>query len=1720
MMAGFVSIMLINFVTRNSLLISLNSKLFWDLANCTGLNLFFVVGEVIEGEQKFTIYKIPGGKRIKLIDKEAVLAFDSYYPDWDKKFYTVPSCLKERDSFFGLDRGYEGEIKVADAFKQSQINGILIANFSDKDKNNILQSKSKAKFECDFILLTKEYGMLIVELCHSAVGRIQTSIKEKFEQLKKNRNHIMSLCMELFGHDFSKDLEKLYNGVIAIPNGTTEDFNKFKEAKTWSDFINSKPNYTVTFLGKENILLPSSISKCLMKNPKVCPTDPLVSTLPQFYATITLVKTSFQTFHLENALSNAEKKEIQKVIRGTDVTECQIKDAVSKAEKREVQNVTGGVHVSKCQIILSPEQQAILNELHTHLTIFGEAATGKTELLKAALLIILKCYSPIIKQDSFQSKQVEFAKGIKLILFFILGNKPYLNKSMDSFISHIQRTLKLSPDSGPRVELRMVLKDSIQEIETEVKTFLYNQTSLKSTFVFIDESYTNGIVEQMYAKAALCKGCWIAGVLAGQNPLSFALVTSRQNWKFKRHILRRSFRGTENITKASSNLRLFSPNDRPVFLANQFSYIKSYNDIKFHNVLDIDQSSKSESAFIGVIREKDVNHKYSNYVDEEISLENLNAGGYLPYQIRCGGYEWTSVTIILALTSCSKFFKKKDIIVQLFCLFISRAISNCTIICGRELQERLKKVLVPGKVMSLIQSGNCSELKAIPFEDIIHSFDPTGTSWIPLSVATATRQIEVVKYLLAKLNFDQRFLFSLFLSLTREFFQEKAVDDLLLTLCKKMKQEDQKQVLCILCTASCQTENHFQIFRFLKDSVSSMMNYDSLNKTLTSTIVGDHYGCLRMLLEESGNLSTRFDVNYWTKEGECTPLHLAVRFVVSVLPGSCLEILLNKGADVNMRDEEGHTPLMVASRDGQAACLPLLLCSVPEWKISHLNEKNNEGSTALMLATLHREIKCIYVLLVNGADVEIEDDRGENALMIAAQVGYIDGLQILLNAGAKINSKSHVRGHTALMQAAQWEETECLRILLKSGADIDLKSNKLVTALMYAAMYGNVECVKVLVSHGADVNARSISHSNALMHAAAAGHSNCIQPLLSGGSEINGKDSDGLTALMEAARRGRTECLRILLANGADVNLKSNSSLTALVYAAICRNTGCAELLINQGNALNHAAAAGLINFIMLLLRGTGSKINAKDTNGITALMKAAHLGQTEYLQILLTNGANVNLKSNSSLTALMYAAMGGNAGCVEILLNKGADINMKDEEGHTPLMVALKDERATCLPLLLSSVPEWTIRYLNEQNSEGVTALMLATLHREIKCIYVLLINGADVEIKDDRGETVLMIAAQEGYTDGLQILLNAGAEVNNVSNKNGHTALMQAAQCGETGCLRILLRSGADINLRCNLSLTALMYAAMEGNAGCVELLLNQGADVNARSISDINVLMFAAEAGHSNCIHLLLSRGSEINAKDECGRTALIEAAHHGQTDCLRILLTNGANVNLKSNSSLTALMYAAMEGNAGCVELLLNQGADVNARSISYSNALMLAAKAGHSNCIHLLLSHGSEINAKDDCGETALMEAAHRGQTDCLRILLTNGANVNLKSNSSLTALMYAAMEGNAGCVELLLNQGADVNARSISYSNALMLAAKVGHSNCIHLLLSHGSEINAKDDCGKTALMEAAYRGQTECLRILLTNGANVSLKSNLSLTALMYAALGENYKCFELLST
>ncbi len=228
-----------------------------------------------------------------------------------------------------------------------------------------------------------------------------------------------------------------------------------------------------------------------------------------------------------------------------------------------------------------------------------------------------------------------------------------------------------------------------------------------------------------------------------------------------------------------------------------------------------------------------------------------------------------------------------------------------------------------------------------------------------------------------------------------------------------------------------------------------------------------------------------------------------------------IEILLAKGADINKRNQQGFTPLLMAARQRDSDMLAFLID-----KGADVNATDNDGWTAVAHAAFRNHVPSIEVLHARGADIE-KGPPGFTPLAIAITEGKFYAVKALVDAGAQVNATSGDDHLTPLMLIAAQKQVdqraasvhqglssvELARLLIAKGAKVNAVSAKGVTALMVAATHDNPPLMGVLIQSGADLDAKTPQGKTALDIAKANQNAGAVQQI---------------EVLSRAARRGKT----------------------------------------------------------------------------------------------------------------------------------------------------------------------------------------------------------------------------------------------------------------------------------------------------------------------------------------------------------------------------------------------------------------------------------------------------------------------------------------------------------------------------------------------------------------------------------------------------------------------
>ena len=178
-------------------------------------------------------------------------------------------------------------------------------------------------------------------------------------------------------------------------------------------------------------------------------------------------------------------------------------------------------------------------------------------------------------------------------------------------------------------------------------------------------------------------------------------------------------------------------------------------------------------------------------------------------------------------------------------------------------------------------------------------------------------------------------------------------------------------------------------------------------------------------------------------------------------------LMLDKGLDVDGLLID-RTALFYTSQNGHAETVELLLN-----RGANPNLKDERGVSPLRLAAEYGHLEVVNILLAAGADPNIKTkDYGNLALHAACSNGHIDIISILLEQGDHLNLKNRI-GMTPLIMAARHGHDDLVKMLIEQGAIIDIKEKSGLTALHFACVHGNGEMLPALLAAGADPNLKT-----------------------------------------------------------------------------------------------------------------------------------------------------------------------------------------------------------------------------------------------------------------------------------------------------------------------------------------------------------------------------------------------------------------------------------------------------------------------------------------------------------------------------------------------------------------------------------------------------------------------------------------------------------------------
>ena len=556
------------------------------------------------------------------------------------------------------------------------------------------------------------------------------------------------------------------------------------------------------------------------------------------------------------------------------------------------------------------------------------------------------------------------------------------------------------------------------------------------------------------------------------------------------------------------------------------------------------------------------------------------------------------------------------------------------------------------------------------------------------------------------------------------------------------------------------------------------------------------------------------DVDMNKLDGDsATALHYLCEAELTALVASSIQLLLDQGIDVLVRNKKGLLAVEVLlsrpeSRSGkqswnlsdcESQIFGSLLRHVPDEQFNTLNG----GSTQpLVLALQLKANTLIEELAQRTIDVDRSFADGViNISPLEASCTYSCEFKIFetLASRSKDLSKRNAAGNTLLHLACSHDRIDILEYLLAQKVELEIEDNTGSTALNLSMRFERLEMMEALLDAGADPSHLDGGAINLWHSAALSPSKEALDRLFKRSKlfQLEPRTSFGYTPLLCAVGSGCKEKVEKLLALKADITVTDD-----------------------QANGVLHlSSASGATEILSFLLeREPSLDMNARNSEGQTPLLLAAKNGHHACVSILLDSGADTQFEDESGQTLLHHVASNGRLDILSLLKSKfvNLDLGAKSDVGETPLLLAIKKGHALMVLELLEQGAN-----THQALTDGQDALHLAAYYGHAGIITMLSARQYPIDFNAGHptsGDTPLGVAARKGHLAVVQTLLQKGANPRR-TNHEGWTVFHIAAMNEKKRILEAifdhceLFEIAFDINAKDKNGRTALMLVEEAG-------------------------------------------------------------------------------------------------------------------------------------------------------------------------------------------------------------------------------------------------------------------------------------------------------------------
>jgi ankyrin repeat protein len=491
--------------------------------------------------------------------------------------------------------------------------------------------------------------------------------------------------------------------------------------------------------------------------------------------------------------------------------------------------------------------------------------------------------------------------------------------------------------------------------------------------------------------------------------------------------------------------------------------------------------------------------------------------------------------------------------------------------------------------------------------------------------------------------------------------------------------------------------------------------------------------------------------------------------------------------------------------------------------------------------------------------------------------------------------------------------------------------------------------------------------------------------------------------------------------------------------------------------------------------------------------------------------------------------------GLIEAVIKKGAVINAKSNQFEaSQIFDCLKKDSFETLKTLINNGANVNVLY------SGASPLYYAAENNNTESVYLLLLNGADVNLSDYPKKKPMNAALNNGNLELVKLFIDKKAD-EDIFSKSFDKSLINylinnfddeiILYCIESGYVKKI--DNFDINQK-----TPLLSAIINNKRKTADALVKRGAQivvdadgrgyrqnfeglVKVNESSEVSLMHYLTRKENIALLEAIIKNGINPEYMKNNNNNFLFSAIDNRCSEAVELILKKFKTLNWRLND-LTPVEYSFLKGEFQICDMiksiLKDSPGNINDYNLKGKNGVLnpdyiiKIVKSGKIEDIKTLMKNGANFNGHDKRESSALHWAVLWGMNEVVKLLVENGAKIDEINYYNGSSILLTALNGKkTEIAKYLIENGADLNFADSKTYKILHTAVEKNYPDIVRLILKRGYDVNKRDMYQETALFDAIDKNLIECATVLIENSAEINICNHDGETPLHIAAKNGN---------